>query len=191
MLTPRQEIARERRRQMQVRRALAAGLREQPVEPERAAGFFLACVDHLRFCMDRLQRQDGMIHALLRDRIPAGDRDAHARLAAVDEQLGRSRMIMDDLGRAADALQKAGQSGVGDFVMRARTLDTAFTALARSARNPMFDYTSRLLSDVDWERVAGVDDEAVAEEERLFEAVRRYAPPGADPASMADGHPTS
>jgi len=80
MQPPRAEIARERRRQIQVRKSFSAGL--DPAAPWGAGdpeAFYLACSDYLLSSMDRLHDQDQMIHDLLRERIDPAEREAHAR----------------------------------------------------------------------------------------------------------------
>jgi hypothetical protein len=76
MQTPRAEIARERRGQMQVRRAFETGLGDGPAWSDRQPReYCLACADCLLFSMERLHSQDQLIHDLLRERIAPSEAD--------------------------------------------------------------------------------------------------------------------
>lgn len=189
MLTARAEIARERRRQVQVRKAFAAGLDDAAAWNGREpADFYLACAGYLVFILDRLHVQDQRIHDLLADRIPATDREAHERLAELDRRQRRSRELLAEFHRAAQQLKIAGRSGVAAFLAEAREFMRSFGSLLQPRRNPFSDYTDALFSEADWEEIAGVTPASLAEEARLFAAVRAAAPTGADPAQLEAGH---
>jgi hypothetical protein len=188
MLQARQDIAYERRRQIQVRKALDAGLGKQQRAGRGPADFYLACVDYLDWSMDRLHRQDQAIHDLLRARIPANDSEAHEQLAALSERQDRSRALVARFHEAASALRAAGGQAVAAFEAEARAYMEAFGSLLQARRNPFFRHTDRLFTDADWDRIAGVTAQSRAEEQRLFEAVRSAAPPGADPAAFVAEH---
>lgn len=188
MLTARQEIARERRRMMQVRRAFAAGLESSGLPAPGRAAFYLACADYLHWSMARLHRQDQRIHDLVRERIAADDDAGRERLAALDRQQERSRALADDLHRAAQLLRNAGETGVPAFEAAARDYAAAFAKLVVPGRNPLFEYTDRLLTDADWQEIAGVTPQIIAEEESLFGSVQAAAPPGMDPAQCSGEH---
>ncbi len=188
MLTSRQEIARERRRQIQVRKAFQAGLDATDWEDAAAARFYLACADYLKWSMDRLHRQDQRIHDLLRDRIPPEEKEAHERLAVLDERQERSRALMRDFEAAAEALRSAGAGGIGAFEEAAREFTAAFGSLLQARKNPFFRHTDRLFNDADWEEIAGVTAQSLADEQRLFTSVQRSAPAGVDPEKFTAEH---
>lgn len=189
MLNPRAEIARERRRQIQVRKAFAAGLDPAAAWAGREPGaFHLACADYLLLSMDRLHDQDQVIHDLLAERIPAAEAEAHERLAVLNDRQDQSRALLEQFRGAAEALRGAGAAGVRAFEHAAREFTAAFGNLLQARRNPFFRHTDRLFTDADWARIAGVTPESLAEEERLFERVRRTAPAGVDPDQYTAEH---
>jgi len=186
MQTPRAEIARERRRQMQVRKAFEAGL-ATPSWDGRAA-FCLACADYLKWSMDRLHDQDQIIHDLLSERIPAAEKDAHERLAVLNGRQQKSRELMATFMRAAEALRSAGRSGLAAFESAARQFTDTFKTLLQPRKNPFFKHTDVLFTDADWERIAGVTTASIAEEQELFGAVQKTAPAGIDPDKFPAEH---
>lgn len=189
METARAEIARERRRMVQVRQAFAAGLDGRIAGHDRSpAGFYLACADYLGFSMGRLFTQDQFIHDLLAERIPAGDVEAHRQLAVLNEQQRQGREQLSALGRAADFLRQAGGGALPAFESAAREFTASFNSSMPAKRNPFFRYTDELFTDADWVRIAGTTPASVAEEERLFAAVRDLAPAGVDPERFTARH---
>jgi hypothetical protein len=189
MQPPRAEIARERRRQIQVRKAFTTGLDPQTRwDGHERTPFYLACADYLVFSMDRLHEQDQLIHDLLRERIPPEEREAHERLAALDERQRRSRELLGSFREAAGALAAARDAGLAAFEEEARAFIAAFGTLLQPRKNPFFRHTDRLFDDADWARIAGVTPESFAEEARLFARVRETAPAGADPDQFTAEH---
>lgn len=188
MIVPRAEIARERRRQMQVRQAFDAGLALTPRPDHNLADFYLACADYIGWSMDRLHAQDQIIHDLLKARIPAPDRDAHERLDALNERQNKSRVLVETFRKGAAALRKAGSAGLAAFERAGREFSETFKGLLAPRKNPFFRYTDELFTDADWVRIAGVTEASLAGEERLFQAVQQTAPPGIDPAQYKAEH---
>ncbi len=188
MLKSRAEIARERRRQMQVRKAFEAGIAAQkPGGPDPTA-FYLACADYLEWSMDRLHEQDQIIHDLLGERIPGSEKDAHERLAVLNDRQRSSRELMAGFVRDAARLRAAGRAGVPAFEAAAEEFATTFKSLLQPRKNPFFRHTDVLFEDADWERIAGVSPASIAEENELFDAVKKNAPPGADPDTFTAEH---
>lgn len=189
MQKPRAEIARERRRQMQIRKAFAAGLDPQAAWQGRdRAAFYLACADYLLLSMDRLHEQDQIIHDLLGERIPAAEGEAHERLRVLNERQDRSRELLDTFRRAAGALAASRGEGIAAFEKEARDFSAAFGSLLQPRKNPFFRHTDVLFDDADWERIAGVTPASIEEEERLFIRVQKTAPAGVDPAEFSAEH---
>jgi hypothetical protein len=189
MLAPRAEIARERRRMVQVRQALAAGLDRSAEGKAREPGaFYLVCADYLGFSMGRLYQQDGLIHELLSQRIPGSDRDARQQLTLLGEQQQQGRRLLEDFTVAARDLRDGGHAALPSFKAAARGFLASFNSAAQAGRNPFFRYTDALFDDADWERIAGVTPASIAEEARLFAAVRSAAPAGAEPEQFTAGH---
>jgi hypothetical protein len=189
MLTARQEIARERRRQIQVRKAFEAGLGVEAWAGRSAAAFFLACAEYLAWSMDRLHRQDQVIHDLLSERIPPQEADAHERLAVLNERQARSRTLVAEFSKAADALRESGGRALQPFEAAARQFTETFCSLLQPRKNPFFRHTDQLFTDSDWNDIADVTPQSLDEEQRLFTTVQRTAPPGVGPEQFTAEHP--
>lgn len=182
MQTPRAEIARERRRQLQVRRAFEAGLAPAPAwEGRDASEFLLACADYLLFSMDRLHDQDQAIHDLLRERVARSDTDTHARLQALGERQLSSRALLESFRRTVARLRGSRGAGLEAFTAEARRFADEFGALLEPRRNPLRQHTDAHFGEADWLRVAGVTTASIAREHQLFDRVRATAPAGANP----------
>jgi hypothetical protein len=188
MLQPRAEIARERRRQIQVRKAFDAGLALVDETVPTLTAFYLACADYIVASMDRLHAQDQLIHDLLAARIPADEAEAHERLATLNDRQRQSRKLLIEFQNAAEQLRRQGPSGVGAFLDAARQFSAEFKSLLAPRRNPFFRHTDALFGEDDWWRIAGVTDRSLETEERLFRAVQRTAPAGMDPAQFTAEH---
>ncbi len=189
MLTPRTEIARERRRQIQIRKAFEAGLDAAAAWNGRdPATFYLACADYLLFSMERLHDQDQLIHDLLSERIPAEESQAHDRLGVLNDRQERSRRLLETFGRAAEALRASNGKAVPAFEAAAREFTAAFATLLQPRKNPFHRHTDQLFADADWERIAGVTPLSLAGENRLFARVQGSAPSGVDPDKFTAEH---
>jgi hypothetical protein len=185
-MNPRAEIARERRRQIQVRKAFEAGL-ERPGGGDLTA-FCIACGDYLVFSMDRLHEQDQYIHDFLKQRIPVEDVDAHARLDELGRRQGQSRDLMEGFRQLVARLKQAGRDGLEAFEAGARRFTANFTALLAPRKNPFHRHTDELFTDEDWVVIAGVSEDSLARETALFVSVQRTAPAGIDPEQMTVEH---
>ena len=188
MVNPRAEIARERRRQIQVRKAFDAGLALDGGHDPALMPFYLACADYIVESMGRLHAQDQLIHDLLAARIPAAESDAHERLAVLNDRQRQSRALVATLENAAADLRRIGASGLGSFVPAARQFAAAFKSLLAPRKNPFFRHTDALFGEDDWVRIAGVTAASLATEQEQFLAVQRTAPAGIDPAQFTAEH---
>ena len=181
MQTPRAEIARERRRQLQVRRAFEAGLQPSPAWNGRDPGaFLLACSEYLLFSMDRLHDQDQAIHDLLRERV-AADSGIHERLQALADRQRASRALLETFRGTVERLRRSHGAALEAFTADARRFAAEFGSLLEPRRNPLRSHTDEHFGDADWLHVAGVTSASIARENQLFDRVRTSAPAGADP----------
>jgi hypothetical protein len=185
---PRSQIARERRRQIQIRKALEAALQKGGTGAGMGRDFYLAVGDYLVFSMDRLHRQDQLIHDFLGERIPAAETDALEGLAVLNQRQAASRDLMAAFGRALERLRAEGDPGLPSFEAHARDFVATFTSLLMPRKNPFFRHTDRLFTDGDWEQIAGVTPASLREEERLFRAVQSAATPDLDPDRFTAEH---
>lgn len=165
---------------MQVREALAAGLSVPALELSGRAALCLACARYLLFSLDRLHAQDQRIQDLLTDRLPESEVQARRQVAEVHEQQRQTRSLVEALRRHVGEFRDP-EPGLRAFL-------AGFQALVQPRRNPLSPHTDRLFGDADWAQVADVTPATLAEEERLFQAVRDCAPPGADPEQFSGQH---
>lgn len=186
---PRTDIGHERRRQIQVRKALEAVLaRADRGQHYPLADFYLACGDYLVWSMDRLHEQDQRIHDLLRERLPPGEREARAALVRLGSRQQQSRELVRVFRNAVERLRCQGRRGVQAFETAARRFAKTFTELLAPRRNPFEAHTDRLFGKRDWVAIAWASDGSRRSEQLLFATVQTYAPPGADPARFPAEH---
>jgi hypothetical protein len=187
-MNPRGEIARERRRQIQVRKAFEAGLALAEQADRDLSAFYLACAEYMVFSMDRLHEQDQYIHDLLKQRIPIEDGDAHERLDVLEERQGKSRELMETFRHGMEKFRQAGRDGIQAFEKGARQFTAKFTSLLAPRKNPFHKHTDELFTEEDWVVIAGVSEDSLGREAELFVAVQRAAPANADPEEMTVEH---
>jgi len=189
MIAPRKEIARERRRQMQVRKAFDAGLARHHEQRHQLTAFHAACGEYLVYSMDRLHEQDQLIHDLLAERIPTTDEEAHHGLAELNARWAASRIVVDSFRHALAEFKQAGDDGGRTFEQAAMAFSDAFNRTMTPRRNPFFRYTDSLFIDADWARIANVSDEFHRTENSLFSHVTEEAPQAIDPTQYQVSHP--
>ncbi len=189
MIGPRKEIARERRRQIQVRKAFEAGLALDEDQRGGLVSFYVACGEYLVYSMDRLHEQDQIIHDLLVARVPADDDEARKGLAELNARQDASRVVVETFRQALEALKQAGSKGRKVFEKAAGAFVDAFNSMMAPRRNPFFRHTDSLFVDEDWVRIADASDEFHTIESRLFVAVKEQAPEGIDPEQYTVEHP--
>ena len=188
-MNPLAEIGRERRRQIQVRKVFETVLADPgPARPENLADFYIACGEYMLWSMDRLHDQDQFIHDFLKQRIPAGDADAHQRLQELNERQGKSRALMEEFRAGLENLKAAGRQGLEAFEAGARRFVEKFNSLLAPRKNPFHEYTQQLFTDEDWVVIAAVTEDSLAREEALFMAVRQTTPEGLDPDQIQVEH---
>ena len=185
MSNPRAEIGRERRRYVQVRKTFEAGLTSAE---DVGSDFYLACAAYMVSSMDRLHEQDQQIHDRLAAKIPPEEKDAHERLAELQERQQKSRKLMARFADCAKELRSADTDNLQTFEKRAREFTEKFNALMAPRKNPFHEHTDRLFSDSDWETIAGVSKQSLATEKQLYEAVSLAAPLAIKPEEMTVEH---
>jgi len=189
MIDSRQEIARERRRQIQIRKAFEAALGLNDEQRTGLTVFFIACGEYLVYSMDRLHAQDQIIHDLLAASVPAEDKDAHEGLAALNARQDASRIVVDTFRSAVEELKISDVAGRSVFELAAKEFVDAFNSIMAPRRNPFYQYTDSLFVDEDWIRIADVSKEYHSTEGRLFVDVKENAPDGIDPEQYKIEHP--
>jgi hypothetical protein len=187
-MNPRAEIGRERRRQIQVRKAFEAGLALHEQDAAELATFYLACGDYILWSMARLHDQDQKIHDLLKQRLEPGQVEVREQLATLDERQDKSRAFTAEFGSGVELLQRRGAVGCAEFETAARSFVELFTSLMAPRKNPFQEHTDRLFSEDDWIDIAGVTDKSLAAERELFDSVESTAPASIDPEEFTAAH---
>jgi len=189
LINPRAEIGRERRRQIQVRKALEVCLGDAARQDHYdLAEFYLACGDYLLWSMDRLHDQDQLIHNLLRERLDPAATAPRKALAELEDRQAQSRDIVRRFRLALEKLRREGRRGLKAFETAARRFTNTFRSLLKPRRNPFEEHTDRLFKDRDWLAIAWANEQSRSDEQTLFVAVQLYAPAELDPAEFPAEH---
>lgn len=184
-------IRQERRRMVQVRRALARAVDGNRDQPQDLTSFYNACAEYILYAQGRVHSQDRRIADRLKAGVPADQVDDHARIDELIKRLQMSSDLSSQFAIAAQRLRSNGPAQQKDFQEATETFFTEVTKALGSERNPLSDLTDQVMSSDDWQQVASVTDDITAQEETLFAQVRASAPAGLDPADMPIGHPKS
>ncbi len=188
MADPTGRVAFERKQMLKVRAALLDGLKKSDQDADLSA-FFESCGAYLLWAQQRLFLQDQTIYDLLDPRVPETEGQAHRLLGELNDGLETCRGLAATYKAAVEDLRGDEQAGQDAF--RAATehfFDEAVRAMP-GGRNPLERWTEEHFTPQDWETVVHLNDEVIAEEERLFAAVVYSAPEGIDPASYEVFHP--
>ncbi|TDI65583.1 MAG: hypothetical protein E2O89_02435 [Alphaproteobacteria bacterium] len=184
-------ISQERRRMVQVRRALARAVDGNRDQPQDLTSFYNACAEYIVYAQGRVHSQDQRIADRLKAGVPADQVDGHGRIDELIKRLQISRDLSAQFASAAQELRDKGAAQQKDFQEATETFLTEVTKALGSERNPLSDLTDQVMSSDDWRQVADATDDIIAQEETLFAQVRASAPAGLDPADMPIGHPQS
>jgi hypothetical protein len=182
------QMERERRRLGQVRKSFAAVIEQTNAGASPPLEFMCACVDYIRASLDRLHAQDQRIHDLLAPHAGTAP-DGPAVLANLNHRLAASRDALDELTRGAEKFRASGGKDWGSFgATIARFMDVYLNTLLKGHHSTM-SMQEKVMGLDEWNHVAGVSNQALVVEAGLFALVKRLAPAGADPDSMAGGPP--
>jgi hypothetical protein len=184
---PRAVIGFERRRQMQVRAALMAGLAQPGAPGPARAAFLLACGEYLVASLTRLDAQDMAILTRLRARVPAAEAEVHEGLAALEARQAQARAATAAFAETIDRY-RAGRLDAAAFEAAVRDFAALIQGMMAPRRNPYERHTDALFTAADWAAIADADPQALARETHLFAHVRAAAPAGADPEAMPALH---
>ncbi len=184
----RMQTGRERMRLSQVRKALDAGMKRQAETGGVSVDFFAACVDYIKTSMDRLHAQDQRIHDFLVPHVPEGDEHADT-LENLNMRLAKSRTALDELVTAAAAYQAAGESGWSDFKAAVGAFMEVYFKILLSGQHSTLTLQEEVFTEETWDEVAGVTEDSLATEEKLYAAVQEAAPDGINPADFVGGPP--
>ena len=172
---PLAELGRERRRQMQVRQSLEGALEQSARGDDRLAQLLEACADYMVVSMSRLDLTDMNIHDLLRDRVPPDNAQVHEGLELLGDRQERARAATAVLAEALSAYRDGGRANFAAFDQAIRHYYRIVSEMMTPRKNPYAKYTDELFSSDDWAHIAQANEETIAAEHRLFDAVAAAA----------------
>ena len=185
---PLAELGRERRRQMQVRQALKGALEQTEPGNDSLAALLEACADYMVVSMGRLDLTDMNIHDLLRERVPRDNAQVHEGLELLGERQEKARAATAVLEEALGSYRGSGRAEFTAFDRAIRHYHRIVSDMMTPRKNPYQQYTDELFSRDDWAHIAAANDETIATEHRLFDAVTAAAPDDLKPEAFSGTH---
>ena len=182
------ELGRERRRQMQVRQSLQGALEQSARGDGSLAALLEACADYMVVSMSRLDLTDMNIHDLLRERVSRNNAQVHEGLELLGERQEAARAATAVLAEALNAYRDGDRADFAGFDQAIRHYRRIVSDMMTPRKNPYSKYTDELFSGDDWTHIAAANDETIATEHRLFDAVATAAPDSLKPESFSGTH---
>jgi len=176
-------VQKERIHLSQVRRAFTKGLEEEDVDPG-LINFYVACCDYLDCALNRLIAQDHILHDLLVPHVEKDNQEYITKLEKLNIGLNAMEKAIKKLNTAKEKLIKSGLYEVNDFKKEATAFLDVFLNMLASNRHSTIDLEEKVFTPADWEKLAGVTEESIHNEDRLFQNVRLAALEEHDPESF-------
>ena len=189
MQRPLEVLQWERRRKLQVREAFRAGMAALAANPADPSPFYRACAGYLIPAQRRLIDQDLRLANLIESRVPATQAEDHEKIAALKARLHESDAALQAFEAGAAQLESKGPDARGAFEAAAATYIDFVVNVLGARSHSLRHLTSTLLSEQDWEFIAGVTPELMREEGELFSRVQATAPAGVDPEAISTERP--
>ncbi len=176
-------VSKERTHLSQVRRAFTTGLEIEAVDPG-LVNFYVVCCEYLEYSLNRLIAQDNILHDLLIPHIEATNQEYLDKLTKLEKGLQAMENAIEKLTTAKNNLIKAGLYETQIFKEEARAFLDVFLNMLAINRHSTIDLESKVFTPKDWEKLAGVTEESIQMEEKLFLNAKLSAPEGCDPESF-------
>ena len=176
-------VSRERTHLSQVRRAFTKSLEFENTDPG-LVNFFVVCSNYLEFALNRLIAQDYILHDLLLPHIKNDNTDYQDKLKSLHKGLKAMESSIQKLGEAKNELVKSGLYGIDPFKNEAHEFLDVFLNLLASNRHSTYDLEKKVFTSQDWEKIAGVSEESIKNEQLLYQDIKLSAPEGCDPESF-------
>ncbi len=176
-------VSKERTHLSQVRRAFTAGLEIEAVDPG-LVNFYVVCCGYLEYSLNRLIAQDNILHDLLVPHIEPTNQEYLDKLTKLKRGLKAMENAIEKLTTAKNNLIKAGLYETQIFKEEARAFLDVFLNMLAINRHSTIDLESKVFTPKDWEKLAGVTEESIQMEEKLFLNTKLSAPEGCDPESF-------
>ena len=178
-----EHVSKERTHLSQVRRAFTTGLEIEAVDPG-LVNFYVVCCEYLEYSLNRLIAQDNILHDLLIPHIEATNQEYLDKLTKLEKGLQAMENAIEKLTTAKNNLIKAGLYETQIFKEEARAFLDVFLNMLAINRHSTIDLESKVFTPKDWEKLAGVTEESIQMEEKLFLNAKLSAPEGCDPESF-------
>ena len=178
-----EHVSKERTHLSQVRRAFTTGLEIEAVDPG-LVNFYVVCCEYLEYSLNRLIAQDNILHDLLIPHIEATNQEYLDKLTKLEKGLQAMENAIEKLSTAKNNLIKAGLYETQIFKEEARAFLDVFLNMLAINRHSTIDLESKVFTPKDWEKLAGVTEESIQMEEKLFLNAKLSAPEGCDPESF-------
>jgi FMN-dependent NADH-azoreductase len=134
--------------------------------------------------LNRLIAQDNILHDLLIPHIEATNQEYLDKLTKLEKGLQAMENAIEKLTTAKNNLIKAGLYETQIFKEEARAFLDVFLNMLAINRHSTIDLESKVFTPKDWEKLAGVTEESIQMEEKLFLNAKLSAPEGCDPESF-------
>ena len=178
-----EHVSKERTHLSQVRRAFTTGLEIEAVDPG-LVNFYVVCCEYLEYSLNRLIAQDNILHDLLIPHIEATNQEYLDKLTKLEKGLQAMENAIEKLTTAKNNLKKSGLYETQIFKEEARAFLDVFLNMLATNRHSTIDLESKVFTPKDWEKLAGVTEESIQMEEKLFLNTKLSAPERCDPESF-------
>jgi hypothetical protein len=173
-------VSKERTHLSQVRRAFTTGLEIETIDPS-LVNFYVVCCDYLEYALSRLIAQDYILHDLLVPHIEPKNQEYLDKLTRLQKGLNAMESAIEKLSTAKNNLIKSGLYETEEFKEEALSFLDVFLNMLASNRHSTIDLEQKVFTPKDWEKLAGVTEESIQMEEKLFLNTKLSAPKGCDP----------
>jgi len=173
----------ERTHLSQVRRAFTKSLDKSHIDPG-LINFYVVSCDYLDFSLNRLVAQDYILHDLLVPHVESNNQEYLDKLDSLNTGLKAMEEALKKLNQSKENLIRSGLYEVNDFKKEAHDFLDVFLNMLATNRHSTFDLEEEVFEPSDWEKIAGVTQESVETEEKLYQGVILAAPQECDPSSF-------
>ena len=182
MTSLQERIAGERRRMREIRLKLSAAIDQGASGNTRWAPFYIAVGDYMELAMGRMRAQDIKMGERVREKLDTVDDEFTRSMSRLHDRLSGIEKRLNRMLAARDSLRKDASAALQEFEEAAADLTGYITAnLGKGGlghqEGGVNGLAVKLFSSEDWEYMAGITDEEMAREVKLFEAVQATTPP--------------
>jgi hypothetical protein len=177
MTTLQERIGNERRRLRTVRQNMIAAIEQGANGDEAYVPFYIAVADYIDATMQRLHEQDVKMGDMIREKVETVDAGVETALAELEERLDGARKHLEPFLAARDDLKQDGAAALERFE-KAGQAYSDFIVANMGHHGATSDLSVKLFAPDDWEYMAGITDEEVERDAKLFDGVQGNIPDG-------------